>query len=386
MRDAEPGGHLVGPRRPAERGFERLAGLFHLAGLAAHQPRHPVHRAQLVEHGAADARHAVGLELDAALEVEGVDGVHQAEDAGADEVVEIDAVGQPRPDAFGVVLDQRQIPLDELIAQLDRRLRPVVAPELRDVHVHMRHHGLLPDVRQAAVHVLCLVESCPASATARRAGHTLPALGRGRSLALGSERSAPRSLNDSGNPERILAMMGASNAECPGAATCGAATPDLSRLVCPVCVRRSLHRPLTVPRFGLAAPFPHGQTPSKPPRRHLSGKTLSLRRYRPALVKTCNNSGRFLRANSHAQNNLAQAGRKIPRSSRRCPVPNLPCPFGPRRFLAERPDQKINRANRRAGFYPRVEALSSGERTKSASRETVDARTSPRWALEMPFL
>ena len=86
--------------------------------MRADQPRHPVHRPQLVEHRAADARHAVGLELHAARQVEGVDGVHQAEDAGRDQVVQLDAFGQPRPDPLAVVLHQRQVHLDQPVAQL----------------------------------------------------------------------------------------------------------------------------------------------------------------------------------------------------------------------------------------------------------------------------
>jgi len=56
------------------------------------------------QHRAANARHAIGLELDAAFEVERVDRIHQAEHACADEIVKIDTVRQPRPDAFGVIL------------------------------------------------------------------------------------------------------------------------------------------------------------------------------------------------------------------------------------------------------------------------------------------
>ena len=107
---------LVG--RAAEPGFERLHRLVELAGLGADQPRHPVHGPQFVEHGAADARHAVGLELHAARQVEGVDGVHQAEDAGRDQVVQLDAFGQPRPDPLAVVLHQRQVDLDQPVAQV----------------------------------------------------------------------------------------------------------------------------------------------------------------------------------------------------------------------------------------------------------------------------
>jgi hypothetical protein len=144
-RDAQSHGHFLGARRTAQFGFQPFADFFELGMLAANQARHPVHRAQFVEHRAADARHAIGLELDAALQVEGVDRVHQAEDAGGDQIVEIDAVGQPSPDAFGVIFDQRQITFDQLVTHFDGRFRLVVAPELMDIHVHMRHHGFLRD-------------------------------------------------------------------------------------------------------------------------------------------------------------------------------------------------------------------------------------------------
>src|SRR2546421_312518 len=40
--------------------------------------------------------------------------------------------------------------LDELVAQFHGRLGAVIAPELWDIQVHVRHHGFLPDVGQAA--------------------------------------------------------------------------------------------------------------------------------------------------------------------------------------------------------------------------------------------
>ena len=81
-------------RGTAELGLELLKRLVELAGLAADEPRHPVHRAKLVEHGTTDSRHAVRLELHAPRHIEGVDGVHQPKRAGRDEVVELDAVGK----------------------------------------------------------------------------------------------------------------------------------------------------------------------------------------------------------------------------------------------------------------------------------------------------
>ena len=105
--------------------------------LGADQARHPVHRPQLVEHGAADPRDAVGLELDAAAQVERVDRIHQAEDAGGDQVVEIDPLGQALPDPLGVVLDQGQVPLDEPIAQVRGGVFLELPPEFGHIHVHL---------------------------------------------------------------------------------------------------------------------------------------------------------------------------------------------------------------------------------------------------------
>jgi hypothetical protein len=39
--------------------------------------------------------------------------------------------------------------LHQLVAEFDGRMCTVVAPQLQDVPVHLRHHGLLPDVWQA---------------------------------------------------------------------------------------------------------------------------------------------------------------------------------------------------------------------------------------------
>ena len=78
-------------------GFGRKTG-FEVAveavRLQAHEARHPVLRTQFVEDRAADARRAVGLELDAARQVEAVDRVHQAERAGRAEVVDVDRLRQ----------------------------------------------------------------------------------------------------------------------------------------------------------------------------------------------------------------------------------------------------------------------------------------------------
>src|SRR5690606_25179094 len=95
--------------------FEALTRGLHLAGSMTDQPRDPVHGAEFVQYRAADARGAVGLELHAATEVVGIDGVHEAEEPGAHEVLDIDLVRQALVDLLGVVADQREELLDEEI-------------------------------------------------------------------------------------------------------------------------------------------------------------------------------------------------------------------------------------------------------------------------------
>ena len=104
-----------------------------LMGPGPHQPRDPVHAAEFVEDGAADARGAIGFELDAAVRIEGVDGVHQAEDAGADEIVEFDLVGQFDIDPLGGVLDQGKIMFEERIAGFLVPPGEVIFPSMFDI-------------------------------------------------------------------------------------------------------------------------------------------------------------------------------------------------------------------------------------------------------------
>ncbi len=98
----------------------------------------------------ANARHAIGLELHAAIQIEGIDGVHQAEHAGADEIVQFHPVGQPGPDPLGIVFDERQIPFHQPVAQV----LPSVGTDspARAVRLHPRPpetpFGFLPDERR----------------------------------------------------------------------------------------------------------------------------------------------------------------------------------------------------------------------------------------------
>ena len=99
--------------------------------------RNPVHGPQLVEHGPADARYAVGLELDAPGQVERVDRIHQAEHSRGDQIVEIDPLGKALPDPFGVVLDQGQVALDQMIPQFRGGVFLELPPEFGHIHIHL---------------------------------------------------------------------------------------------------------------------------------------------------------------------------------------------------------------------------------------------------------
>ena len=122
------------------RGLELGERPLDLAGPAAHRPRHPVERAQPVEDRAADARHGERLELHAALGVEALDGVDQAEHAGADEVARIDAVRQAGADTTGDELHQRRVVHDQVVAgRRVARLEPALPRSARSIVVDDAH-------------------------------------------------------------------------------------------------------------------------------------------------------------------------------------------------------------------------------------------------------
>ncbi len=145
-------GELLNGRGPAMLGLERLPRDRELTRLAANQSRNPVHRPQLIEHRASDSRHAVGFELDASIHIEGIDGVHQAEDAGTDQVVQFHTIGKTLPDPFAVVANQRHVSLDQSITEIFvvRRILAELLelyPDLQDLVVGCgcRCHPILRD-------------------------------------------------------------------------------------------------------------------------------------------------------------------------------------------------------------------------------------------------
>ena len=91
---AEALGDLLVIGRAAELRLEPAGGVAQLVREAPHVARQRVTRAQVVEHGAADAELGEGLEAVDALRIEALGRLHEADDARRDEVVDLDVGGQ----------------------------------------------------------------------------------------------------------------------------------------------------------------------------------------------------------------------------------------------------------------------------------------------------
>ncbi len=89
-----------------------------LSGPGPHRARHPVERPQLIEDGALDAVDGVGLELDAAFEVELVDGIDEPEDAVGHQVSLFHVARQADGHPTGDELDEGRIQQDQTLASV----------------------------------------------------------------------------------------------------------------------------------------------------------------------------------------------------------------------------------------------------------------------------
>ena len=118
-RDPHVIGEFVGRRSATVLGLKKFGRFVEFAGFAADESRDPVHRAQFVEHCASYTWDAVGFEFDPAFHIERIDRIHQAENPGADQVVEFDTFGKLRAKSFAVVANQRCVAFDELISKRD---------------------------------------------------------------------------------------------------------------------------------------------------------------------------------------------------------------------------------------------------------------------------
>jgi hypothetical protein len=165
--------------------------------LVAHRARHPVHGAELVEDGAADADLGVAGEAVAARGVVLVSGVDEAEGAGADEVVDVDHGGQAAGHALSHLADQVEVVLNanRLIAA---RLGSGLTGDGGDGVAGSEHSGLL---RSRFVDTQCFPSCVPAPRSAGfasesefgeliRVGHHPPgrSIGKGRPGRICSDR------------------------------------------------------------------------------------------------------------------------------------------------------------------------------------------------------
>ena len=80
-------GHLFLGCGSSESLFDFGVRLFEFATLLAHAARDPIHRSQLIQNGTLDSKFRVGLELAVLVRVVLLDGIHQADDTRAVEVV-----------------------------------------------------------------------------------------------------------------------------------------------------------------------------------------------------------------------------------------------------------------------------------------------------------
>ena len=110
-----------------------------VTGSGSHGPRHPVHRAELVDDRSLDARDRVRLELDVAAGVVALDRSDQTEETVGDQVALLDVRRETAPQAARHVLDQRCVREDEAVAE---RLVGLVLAELEPESlgvVYLRH-------------------------------------------------------------------------------------------------------------------------------------------------------------------------------------------------------------------------------------------------------
>jgi hypothetical protein len=116
LRDAELLGDLLVRRRTVQLALELRDRALDVARTSANRPRHPVHRAQLVDDRALDPRDRVRLELDVALGVVALDRADQPEQPVRDEISLVDVRGQARAEPAGDVLHERRVRQDQPVA------------------------------------------------------------------------------------------------------------------------------------------------------------------------------------------------------------------------------------------------------------------------------
>jgi hypothetical protein len=112
--DAEGGGDLLAARRAAELRGELVGHRGELAHPLAGSAGDPVHRAELVDHGALDADRCVAVERHTRRRVVGPCGLDESEGAGRGQVVAGHVARDAHEHLADVVPDQREVLGDQL--------------------------------------------------------------------------------------------------------------------------------------------------------------------------------------------------------------------------------------------------------------------------------
>ncbi len=102
----------------AQAQLQIAVGLFDAASLAAQMPRAPVHFAEAVQDGAANAELGVGFQLHVLAGIEFLHGVDQADNAGVNQIFERNMRGQPVMDAPGDIAHLRKVFEQQALALL----------------------------------------------------------------------------------------------------------------------------------------------------------------------------------------------------------------------------------------------------------------------------
>src|SRR3569623_872949 len=141
-------------RRAPQLRLQLAGGVPQLVGQPAHVARQRVARAQIVEHGAADAELGERLEAIHALRIEALGRLEQPDDARRDQVVDLDVRGKAAGQATGHLLDvgkelrgvrvaaSQQLGAGELLRLLDDLLAGLLAVHRRPNR--LRRVRLLP--------------------------------------------------------------------------------------------------------------------------------------------------------------------------------------------------------------------------------------------------
>ena len=100
--------------------FELVASAFVTANFLTNGNGHPIHRAEEINHRAADANGSESFKFNVSGVVEAVDSLNQTEETGREEVVLVDMYGQSDSESVSDEFDEREIKFGDLVTHVER--------------------------------------------------------------------------------------------------------------------------------------------------------------------------------------------------------------------------------------------------------------------------